>query len=76
MKYLVKKWKRATRVGSPVMTGQISPLHSKLYHSKLYHSELYHSMLYHSKLYHNMVYHSELYHIEFLILNLPTTHYS
>ncbi|CAL1542040.1 unnamed protein product [Lymnaea stagnalis] len=28
MKYLVKKWKRATRVGSPVMTGQIPPHHS------------------------------------------------
>ncbi|XP_005093244.2 A-kinase anchor protein 9 [Aplysia californica] len=28
MKYLVKKWKRATRVGSPVMTGQINQNHA------------------------------------------------
>ncbi|GFS21832.1 A-kinase anchor protein 9 [Elysia marginata] len=27
MKYLVRKWKRATRVGSPVMTGQITHQH-------------------------------------------------
>ncbi|GFN73773.1 A-kinase anchor protein 9-like [Plakobranchus ocellatus] len=27
MKYLVRKWKRATRVGSPVMTGQITHEH-------------------------------------------------
>uniref|UniRef100_A0A0B7BBN1 Pericentrin/AKAP-450 centrosomal targeting domain-containing protein n=2 Tax=Arion vulgaris TaxID=1028688 RepID=A0A0B7BBN1_9EUPU len=28
MKYLVKKWKRATRVGSPVVTGQINHHHA------------------------------------------------
>ncbi|KAK3788344.1 hypothetical protein RRG08_025072 [Elysia crispata] len=27
MKYLVRKWKRATRIGSPVMTGQITHQH-------------------------------------------------
>lgn len=30
MKYLVKKWKRATRVGSPVVTGQINHQHGRL----------------------------------------------
>lgn len=30
MKYLVRKWRRATRVGSPVMTGQINHQHGNL----------------------------------------------
>ncbi|CAG5122858.1 unnamed protein product, partial [Candidula unifasciata] len=36
MKYLVRKWKRATRVGSPVVTGQINNQHAYIPSSSAY----------------------------------------